>query len=119
MQAVRRWQSWRLASHCGCDLQAAAQITYIPGSPAVYNMLASCRKAGCNQYLSCDSGCTDASLNLWNVDDGSGRQQIQVHAFGRPVCGKALRDASLQIDEVHSMRHAAHVAFTLKVAGGR
>jgi hypothetical protein len=46
----------------------------VPNSSNYFNIIVSGGRNGCNQYLSV-SDCTDNRIDMYNKDDGSGRQQ--------------------------------------------
>ena len=58
---------------------------------ALYNIMATCKHAACNQYLSSGPDCGYTTLDLWTGDDSSGRQQFQARRRGWPwrTCGPA------------------------------
>ena len=62
------------------------QLTFIPGTAYLYDVTLPCERSACNQYLSCGGACGNTLVDIYSMDDGSGRQQWQV----LPRCSPTL-----------------------------
>jgi hypothetical protein len=74
-------------------------LKQVSGLPNYFNIIVSGGRNGCNQYLSA-SDCTDNRIDIYDKDDGSGRQQwifkqignntYNIINVGRQICEKYL-----------------------------
>ena len=60
------------------------QLTYMAGTNSVFEVTAACERGACNQFISCGPACASQVVDIWTVDDSSGRQQWQ--ACPPPPC---------------------------------